>query len=314
MAAAAQQTSTSAPARKQSYFAIFKKAASNWMEDNVPRLAAALAFYTLLSMAPLLVISVKVIAVFFGKDIASHQVQEQLNNLVGSVGQQAITDMIQKASQPGAGVLATIISFVILASSATGVFVELQDSMNIIWEVRPKPHQGVWGFIRNRLLSLAMVFSIAFILMVSLFISSVITGVTKHVAPGVAAVSTVLDIVLSFAVITFLFAMIFKVLPDAKIMWRNVWVGAVVTGILFILGKFGLALYFKFGSTTSAYGAAGSLAALIIWIYYSAQLVFLARSLPGSMPRQPDIASNRTSTRSQCRNRSGSPRVSPIRK
>ncbi len=260
--------------RKLSYLALIQHAASSWIEDNCPRLAAALSFYTFLSIAPLLIITAKIAFLFFDPYTATSGLNQQVTGLVGAAGAKAINEMIQNAGKPGAGNVATIISFFVLLFSATGVFIELQDSMDIIWEVRPRPHQGMRGFIRNRLMSIAMVMGIAFILLVSLFVSATLSAVTRKIGGGPTVVSFSVDLAISTVVITVLFALIFKYLPDAKIEWRNVWIGALTTAILFELGKYGLTLYFKFASASSTYGAFGSLAALLIWVYYSAQLVF----------------------------------------
>ena len=178
----ASNSATATPSRSKTYLEMLKQTASSWVEDNCPRLAAALAFYTFLSLAPLLVISIKILAVFLSKESASSTVQKQIGDLVGEKGASAIAEMTANAGHSGAGILATIISFVILAVSATGVFVELQGSMDIIWEVQPKPHQGIWGFIRTRLLTLAMVFAIGFILLVSFCVSTVVSSVVKVIA------------------------------------------------------------------------------------------------------------------------------------
>ncbi len=260
--------------RRISYIQLLKQTVSEWMEDNCPRLAAALAFYTFLSIAPLMVIATKVLFLFLNPETATNKLWSQIAALVGDKGAEAIKEMTKSAGQSGSGIVATIVSFILLLFSATGVFVELQDSMNIIWEVRPKPNQGIWGFIRTRMLSVAMVFAIAFILLVSFVIGTGLTAVSSMIAPGVAALSFVAATAISLVVVTLLFAMIFKYLPDVRIEWRSVWIGAIFTAVLFELGKYGLGLYFKYGSTTSAYGAFGSLAALLLWVYYSAQLVF----------------------------------------
>ncbi|HSU65847.1 MAG TPA: YihY/virulence factor BrkB family protein, partial [Tepidisphaeraceae bacterium] len=162
----------------------------------------------------------------------------------------------------------------VLLFSATGVFIELQDSMNTIWGVKPKPGPFIWGFIRNRILSLAMIFGIAFLLLISMFITTVLTGLVRHVAGSARPLVFTADLVTSFVVLAAIFAAMFKFLPDARIAWRHVWLGALLTAALFTLGKYCLALYFKFASPTSAFGAAGSLAAVLIWVYYSSFILF----------------------------------------
>lgn len=255
--------------------AYLKETASNWMGDNAMRLSAALSLYTILSLAPLLVITIKVLGILWrNADSARANIMHQLTDLMGSDAAKAVQPMLNGGAKHGSGLLASAISFVVLIFSATGVFIELQDSMNTIWGVKPKPNQGIRGFVRNRLLSVGMVFGIAFLLLVSMFVSAVLEAIAKHVAADTKWLAFLLDIVVSFGVITVLFAGIFKFLPDAKVRWKHVWLGAVLTACLFTVGKYGLALYFKYGTPTSAFGAAGSLAAVLLWVYYSSFILF----------------------------------------
>jgi membrane protein len=254
---------------------MLKQTAADWAEDKAMKLSAALALYAILSLAPLLVVSIKILSMIFGQKAAAGQVQRQMNMLVGHAGSQAVQEMIANAAKPGAGVVATLISLAIVLFSASGVFGELQDSLNIIWEVKPKPHQGVWATVKSRLLSIGMVFTIAFLLLISLFISTLLTTLTGSLLPSAsAAIAIAIDILVSIVVVSALMAMIFRILPDVKVAWRDVLVGALLTGILFKLGQYGLGLYFKFGSSTSAYGAAGSFVAVLLWVYYSAWILF----------------------------------------
>ena len=261
------------PASNPSHFAMLKQAASDWLEDKAPKLSAALAFYTFLSLAPLMVITIKIMSWIVDKNQAQEQVKSQMQGLIGTAGADAIKQMIE-GQKPGEGVIATVISFLVLAFGASGVFGELQDSLNIVWEVKPKPDQGIWATIRQRLLSLSMVLVIAFLLLTSLFVSTVLSAVADRFTGGGTALSFMTDILVSVGVITVLFAAMFKLLPDVRIGWRDVILGALITAILFTVGKYLLTLYFKFGSTTSAYGAAGSLAAVVIWVYYSGWIFF----------------------------------------
>jgi membrane protein len=259
----------------RSTFGLLKQTVEDWSEDKAMKLSAALALYAILSLAPLLVVSIKVLSMIFGQRAAAGQVQRQMSMLVGQAGSQAVQEMISNAAKPGAGMVATIVSLGIVLFSASGVFGELQDSLNTIWGVKPKPNQGVWATVKNRLLSVGMVFAIAFLLMVSLFVSTVLTTVTGSLlgeAGGVMAIAT--DAVVSVIVVSALMGMIFRVLPDVKLAWRDVFVGALLTGILFKLGQYGLGVYFKWGSSTSAYGAAGSFVAVLLWVYYSAWILF----------------------------------------
>jgi membrane protein len=245
------------------------------MRDNAMRLSAALALYTILSLAPLLVITAKAVA-FITRDTAyaRAQVTEQIRDLMGADVAKAIAPMLEQGGPQGHGVLATILSTAVLLFSATGVFVELQDAMDTIWGVKPKPNKGLRDFLRNRLLSLAMVFGTGFLLVVSMFLTTVLVRIANYIAGDVKWVAFALDPTISFGVVLILFAGIFKFLPDVKLAWRHVWAGATLTAVLFTLGKYGLAMYFVYASPTSAFGAAGSLVAVLLWVYYSSFILF----------------------------------------
>ena len=254
---------------------LLKEAGNGWLDDKVPRMSAALAYYTILSVAPLLVLALGIAGRFFDP----HQVQEaivtQLGGLVGPEGAQVIKTMIEHASNPGSSVTAIIVGGVILLFGASGVFAELQDGLNTVWEVQPKPGRPVLTILRERFLSFAMVLGTCFLLLVSLVVSAVLTALTAAVGLGHGGVvGQVLSFCISFVVIALLFAMIFKVLPDVKIAWGDVWIGAVATALLFTLGKFLIGLYLGKASVGSAYGAAGSLVVFVVWVYYSAQILY----------------------------------------
>ena len=250
---------------------LIKQSYNEWSEDKASRLAAALAYYTAISLAPLLVLAVTILGYMSldGRTV----VEEQMGVVMGPTGKEAAATMIDAAKQQS-GVLATIISLAILLFGASGVFAELQDSLNVIWEVQPDPQAGWWETIKKRFFSLAMVFGVIFLLLVSLIISTVLGGLAHRIAGEGKVVGFILDITLSLIVYAGAFALIFKYLPDVKIGFRDVLLGAVVTAVLFTIGKYLLTLYLTKGSTASAYGAAGSLAALLIWVYYSAQILF----------------------------------------
>lgn len=250
---------------------VMKETFSSWSEDKAPKMAAALATYTMLSIAPLLVIVTKIVGIYYQKG-AGEKISHALEDVLPGVGADAIKKIIETASQPGQGRIATILSIIIAAYGATGVFGELQDSMNTIWEVKPKPF-SVWGWLRARFLSFATVLGLAFLFMVSTVGTAAITAISTRLGGGEGVVAFILTHVVSLAIMTFLFALIFRLLPDAKVEWRDVWIGAAVTAVLFELGKIALAFYIK-GSATKVFGAAGSLAALLLWVYYSAQILF----------------------------------------
>jgi membrane protein len=253
---------------------LLKSAAKDWADDKAAKLSAALAYYVVLSLAPLMVIILKITTLIFGEEAAQQQVKHQLDQLVGSAGAQAINDMLAHAARPSSGILATIISILIVTFSASAVFGELQDSLNTIWEVKPRAGQGWWQTIRGRFFNMAMVFVVCFLLLVSLFFSVLLTTLGKHVIGDAAWLAIPLDIVMSTILVTLLVGALFYLLPDVKISWRDVILGALITAVLFKLGQYLLGLYFKYGSTTSPYGAAGSLVAVLLWAYYSGWIFF----------------------------------------
>jgi membrane protein len=257
--------------------ALFKNTASEWIQDKCPQLGAALAYFTVFSLAPLVLVLLAVFGLIFGgSDQARQKITEQLQYLIDPSGIKVIQDIATNASNPQAGILATTIGVVIALFGASGVFGQLQEALNTIWGVKPKPGGGIWGFIRTRFLSFGMVGGVCFLLLVSLTIETLLKGLSaylKNVMPGGDIVALALFLIFDLVVIVLLFAMIFRYLPDAKIAWRDVWVGATLTAILFALGKFVLGLYLGSGAAGSAYGAASSLITLLLWIYYAAQIL-----------------------------------------
>ena len=261
----------------KTWFDVLKQTVRDWADDRAPRLGAALAYYTVFSIAPLIVIVIAIGGVWFGKQAAQDQIFGQLASLVGEQGAKGISSLLEAANKPHEGIVATALAIVTLVFGATGVFVQLQDALNTIWEVKPKPGRGVWGFLRQRLLSLAMVFGIGFLLLVSLVLSAGLAATGKWFEssmPGGEAVWQVLNFIISFVVIAAMFTLMFKYLPDVKIAWKDVWLGGALTALLFTLGKFALGMYLGRSSVSSAYGAAGSLVILLLWVYYSAQILF----------------------------------------
>ena len=253
------------------------QAASEWIDRDVSRLGAALAFYTLFAIAPLFVIVLAMAGLWFGEEAARRELFSQVSGLVGSEGGEAIQALVSAAHKPKTGAWATVIAVATLFVGATGVFVELQDALNSVWGVRRKPGRGLRNFIKDRLLSFALIVGIGFLLLVSLVLSAGLSALGKFMVellPAQEAIWQWINFVVSFGIITLLFAMIFKVLPDVKIAWRDVWTGALLTALLFNLGKYLLGLYLGRSSVTSAYGAAGSLVVVLLWVYYSAQILF----------------------------------------
>ncbi len=257
---------------------LLKETFSEWSKDKASRLAAALSYYTIFSVAPLLIIAIAVAGLVFGQEAASNQIVGEIRGLVGDQGAQAIQTILQNANHKGGGIVATVVGVVTLLVGASGTFGELQDSLNTVWKVEPKPDRGLKGILHDRFLSFSMVLVIGFLLLVSLLLSALLAGLGKYlgdVLPMSQSLIQGLNFGISFAVTTLLFALLFKVLPDAFVRWRDVWVGSAFTALLFSLGRFLIGLYLGRSSVSSAYGAAGSLGVGLIWGYYSAQILFL---------------------------------------
>ena len=257
---------------------LFKDTGLEWYEDEVPRKAASLAYYTLLSTAPLVLFSVAIAGLLFGDEAARGQIAGQISSVVGEQAATAIQSVARSAHQSDSGTLGSIVGVVVLLVGASGVFGELQTALNEIWSVKPKPGRGIRGFLRDRFWSFTMVLGVAFMLLVSLVISTALAALGRYLSgslPGGEAVWQILNFLISLAIITGLFGLIFKVVPDAEIRWRDVWVGAGFTAVLFTLGKFVLGLYLGKSTVASSYGAAGSIVALVVWVYYAAQIAFL---------------------------------------
>jgi membrane protein len=257
---------------------MLKETFTGWADDGALDLGAALAYYAIFSLAPLLLIVIAVAGLVWGREAVQGELVGQLRGLVGEQGGEAIQTMIANAGKHGSGVLATIVGVVTILFGATGVFVELQTSLNRIWDVEPKPGAGIWGFVKTRLLSFGMILGIGFLLLISLVVTTAVSAVgawATGLLPGAKVLVEGATFVVSFALISLLFAMIFKVLPDVRIAWRDVWIGAAATALLFTLGKFLIGFYLAKSSVASTYGAAGSLVIVLLWIYYSAQILFL---------------------------------------
>lgn len=257
-------------------FDLLKTTFNEWNEDKAPRLAAALAYYTAFSIAPLLVIVIAVVGLVYGQEAARGQIVQQIQNEVGRDTAEIIQTMIENANSEPAGIIATVIGIVTIIFGAAGFFGQLQDALNTIWEVQPKPNRGIKDVIRERFLSFTMVLGIGFLLLVSLVISAVLSSLHNFVIgllPGAQLLTQILNFVLSFGVVTLLFAMIYRVLPDVDLAWKDVAIGAVITALLFTIGKFLLSLYLGNSGVASSYGVAGSFVVLLLWVYYSAQIL-----------------------------------------
>jgi len=257
-------------------WSVLQKAAADWIRDRAPRLGAALAYYTIFSMVPLLIVIIAIIGLVFGQEAAQAAIMEQISRLIGPQSAAAIKDMIQRADQPSTGIISTIIATVTLLAGAAGFFGQLKDALNTVWGIEPKAGRGIWGFVRDNFLSFATLLGTAFLLLVSLLLSTALAAIGKwfgQLLPLPEVVLQSFNLLLSLVVITGLFALIFKVLPDAHIAWRDVWIGAALTSVLFTIGKFAIELYLGKSNVGSSYGTAGSLVLILVWVYYSVQIL-----------------------------------------
>ena len=261
---------------QKNFWTLLKNTASEWLEDKCPQLGAALAYFTVFSLAPLILVLLAVFGFFYGNDHAREKIMEQLQYVLDPNGLKVIQDISASTAKPESGVVATAIGLIVGLFGASGVFGQLQDALNTIWGVKTKPGAGLWGFVRARFLSFAMVGGVCFLLLVSLTLESVLRGLSDYInnlLPGGHILALTAFLLCDFGMIILLFAMIFRFLPDAKISWRDVWMGSSLTALLFVIGKFLLGLYLGSGAAGSAYGAASSLITLLLWIYYSAQIL-----------------------------------------
>jgi len=257
---------------------LLKQTFYEWLEDKAPQLGAALAYYTVFSLAPLILVLLAVIGVLFRHDPSGAwtRLTEQMSYFLDSSAVDVVQQIAQKASQPNKSLMATIIGIALAIFGASGVFAQLQDALNTVWGVKAKPRLGIKGFLRARILSFTMVAGICFLLLVSLVLEGFLKGFSRWVqtrVPGGLALATTVYLTFDMAVVILLFAMMFKYLPDVKVRWYDVWIGAIITAVLFVIGKWALGLYLASGAAASAYGAASSLITLLLWIYYSSQIL-----------------------------------------
>jgi membrane protein len=255
---------------------VLKVSATNWMAHKDARLGAALAYYSIFSLGPLTIIAMAVAGLFFGHDVVQSEVSAAMRGLLGETGAQGVQTMLAGASRPTEGLMATLIGTGALLFAAIGVVVQLKDALNTVWEVPPSRQSGVWHFVRTYLLSLAAVIAVGFLLLVSLLLTAAVAALGKMFASAVPeGLLQPLGSLVSFLVVAALFALMFKWLPDTEVEWRDVWLGAVVTALLFEVGKFAIGLYIGKQGLESSFGAAASLVVVLIWVYYSAQIVLM---------------------------------------
>jgi len=254
---------------------VLTTAFNGWLDDRAASMGAAIAFYTLFSMAPMLLLIIAVAGLVFGAEAAQGALMGQLEGMMGREGAAALQAMIASAGKPVSGTIATIVAVVTLIIGATTVFAELQASLNVIWKTEPPKEPGIVWLVRVRLLSLSLIGAIGFLLLVSLVVSAALAAISDYLAgimPGLDIIMQILNLLISLTVITTLFAIIYKVLPDVSIPWRDVWFGSFITAVMFSIGKLLIGLYLGSSNIASAYGAAGALVIVLMWVYYSSQI------------------------------------------
>ncbi|MBA2628117.1 MAG: YihY/virulence factor BrkB family protein [Gemmatimonadales bacterium] len=270
------------PLRLAHIWPTFKAGLKGWWDDNVPRLGASLAYYTLFAIAPVLLVAIAIAGRAFGDEAVRGELVGQVQQLIGVEGGRAVQALLAGASNRASGVIATIIGSVTFVLAATGAFLELQTALNTIWRVKPKSSANIRDFLVERLISFGIVVALGFLLTVSLAVSAGLAATSAWLnarMPGMPLVWEALNVIVSLGVMSLMFALLYKVLPDVELEWRDVWVGAIMTAVLFAIGKTLIGLYLGRSSTASAYGAAGSVVVLLLWVYYSAQIVLLGAEL-----------------------------------
>lgn len=262
----------------QAWFTLARDTLRDFFDDKAPRLGAAISYYTLFSLAPLLVIALAIAGLFFGAEASQGRLTGTLEGLLGPQGAEAVEGMIERANRPGTGLVAALLGVLALLFGASGVFGQLQAALDTVWDVKRKKGRGVMGFVKDRFFSFAMVVGVGFLLLVSLVVSAALSAVgdvLRAGLPGGELLWQVVNLVVSLGVTALLFALLFKVVPDVEVSWRDVLVGGLFTAVLFTVGKLLIGLYLGRGSVGSVYGAAGSLVIVLLWVYYSAQIFFL---------------------------------------
>jgi membrane protein len=259
-------------------FTIIRETFQEYGQDKAPRLAAALAYHTAFSLAPLLIVAIAIAGVALGQEAVQARLTAEIQSMLGPEAAVAVEEILANASRPGAGLVATAIGIVTLLFGALGFFAQLQDALNTVWGLEPKPGQSIIAVIRSRVISFAMVLGVGFLLLVSLVLSAFVGAASGWLGERIALPDGILqglNFVIGFVVTTLLFAMIYKVLPDARIRWRDVAIGALITSLLFTIGRLLIGLYLGNSAVSSAYGAAGSFVVLLLWIFYSSQILLL---------------------------------------
>ena len=257
-------------------FSLLKETFTEWQEDKASRLGAALAYYAIFSIGPLLLVAIAIAGFVFGEEAASGQIEGAVSGVVGEDGAGVIQQSVENASKPGAGIIASVLGIVTLLLGASGIFGQLQDALNTVWDAEPEKGGGVAGFLKTKLMLFLMVLGVGLLLLASLVLNAVLSVIGKsfsELLPGGALVWQAVNFLVMAAIMTLAFALIYKTLPATDIAWKDVWIGAIITSVLFTLGQVGLSIYLGFSDVGSPYGAAGSLVVVLVWIYYSAQIL-----------------------------------------
>lgn len=274
---------TQPPRRWRGAYQLAKSAFQEWSDDKAPRLGAALSYYTVFAVAPVLLVAISIAGLVFGKDAAQGEIMGQLRSMLGPETALMVQDMLAKSAERSSGIVGTVVGIVTLILGATAVMIELESALDVVWKVRPKPGLGIKGLVKDRILSLGLVLSLGFLLLVSLVASAVLSAVggllERMSFPGAATLGQIMSNLVSLVVIAAFFALVFKYLPKAKIAWRDVWIGALVTSGMFHVGKIAIGVYLGHATVASTFGAAGSLAVLLVWVYYTAQIVLYGAEL-----------------------------------
>jgi membrane protein len=255
-----------------------RRAVASWLDDGAPSMGAALAYYTLFSLAPLLLIVIAVAGLVFGADAARGEIFEQLQSLIGAPGAAAIQQLLESVNRPAGGVLATVFGLLLMLVGATTVLAELQSALDRIWRAPPRPQGGLWRFLRARVLSFGLILGLGFLLVVSLVVSAALSALQKWWSAwfgGWEIALQAINLVSSLGLMTLMFAMIYKIMPRVRVAWSDVWIGALVTAGLITIGRVAIGMYLGTGMVTSGFGAAGSLVAVLVWVYNSAQIFLL---------------------------------------
>jgi membrane protein len=269
---------TPVPLKLKNFWVVIKAAGASWLDDYAQSMGAALAFYTMFSIAPLLLIVISIAGLVFGVQAARGEIVDQLRGLMGQKGAEAVQGLLESVSRPAESVTAILTGAALLVVGASTVFAELQDAMDRIWRAPKREGRGAWGLLRARLLSFGLVLGLCFLLMVSLVVSAGLAALGRWWGPMLAnwkVLASVLDVLISYGLATTLFAMIYKIMPRVRVAWTDVWVGAAATALLFTIGRVLIGLYIGKSGVTSGFGAAGSLVVVLLWVYYSAQIFLL---------------------------------------